>query len=150
MPIQSRMLGAKSTPAIRAILCYLSAQLFSASGSKSPEGSDSLHRDGSPALQNSALALFVLRVDANYAHDPAPVDHLALITNLLYRCPDFHFNSLSNRPGAPLAAHPMRASRISILSATRTAPTYSDKRCAHESSRRVKAPPRLCLPPGYG
>jgi hypothetical protein len=39
------------------------------------------------------LALLVLRVDANHAHDPAPVNHLALIANLFYRCPDFHIAS---------------------------------------------------------
>src|ERR1700682_5793865 len=38
-----------------------------------------------------SLALLVLRVDANYAHHAAPMDHLAFVTNFLYRCPDFHF-----------------------------------------------------------
>src|SRR5258705_9192010 len=37
-----------------------------------------------------SLALLVLRVRANYPHHPAPVNHLALVTNLFYRCPYFH------------------------------------------------------------
>jgi hypothetical protein len=38
-----------------------------------------------------SLALLVLRVDANHAHHAAPVDDLALVANLFYRCPNFHF-----------------------------------------------------------
>src|SRR6266478_5688688 len=41
-----------------------------------------------------SLALLVLRVGANHAHHAAPVNHLALVANLLYRCPYFHFASL--------------------------------------------------------
>src|SRR6266852_2947923 len=37
-----------------------------------------------------SLALLVLWVDANYPHYAAPVDHLALVTNLFNRCPNFH------------------------------------------------------------
>jgi hypothetical protein len=37
-----------------------------------------------------SLALLVLGVDANHPHHAAPVDHLALVTNLFYRCPYFH------------------------------------------------------------
>jgi hypothetical protein len=33
----------------------------------------------------------MLGVDANYAHHTAPVNHLALVANLFYRCPNFHF-----------------------------------------------------------
>jgi hypothetical protein len=35
-------------------------------------------------LPGLALALLVLRVDANHAHHTAPVDHLALVANLFY------------------------------------------------------------------
>src|SRR6266404_1796142 len=37
-----------------------------------------------------SLTLLVLRVDANHPHHAAPVDHLALVTNLFNRCPYFH------------------------------------------------------------
>src|SRR5882762_3257760 len=37
-----------------------------------------------------SLTLLVLRVDANYPHHAAAVNHLALVTNLFYRCPYFH------------------------------------------------------------
>jgi hypothetical protein len=37
-----------------------------------------------------ALALAVFRVDANHAHDAAPMNDLALHTNFLYRCANFH------------------------------------------------------------
>src|SRR6266436_4959134 len=37
-----------------------------------------------------SLTLLVLRVDANHPYHAAPVDHLALVTNLFYRCPYFH------------------------------------------------------------
>src|SRR6266571_2373195 len=37
-----------------------------------------------------SLALLVLGVDANHPHHAAPMDHLALITNLFHRCPNFH------------------------------------------------------------
>jgi hypothetical protein len=40
------------------------------------------------------LALLVLGVDADHAHHSAPVDHLALVTNLFYACPYFHTASL--------------------------------------------------------
>src|SRR4029077_9972590 len=42
-----------------------------------------------------SLALLVLRVGANHAHHPAPVNHLALVANLFYRCPNFHFPLLA-------------------------------------------------------
>src|SRR5712672_1592261 len=47
------------------------------------------------ASRNSrlSLALLVLRIGANHAHHAAPVNHLALVANLFYRCPNFH-NSL--------------------------------------------------------
>src|SRR5712691_7932418 len=37
-----------------------------------------------------SLTLLVLRVDTNHPHHAASVDHLALVTNLFYRCPYFH------------------------------------------------------------
>src|SRR6266478_3841436 len=37
-----------------------------------------------------SLTLLVLRVDANHPHHAAAVNHLALVTNLFYRCPYFH------------------------------------------------------------
>jgi hypothetical protein len=40
------------------------------------------------------LALLVLGVDADHAHHSAPVDYLALVTNLFYACPYFHAVSL--------------------------------------------------------
>src|SRR5713226_4189811 len=45
-----------------------------------------------------SLALLVLGVDANYPHHAAPVDHLALVTNLFYRCPYFHAVALLGKP----------------------------------------------------
>jgi hypothetical protein len=37
-----------------------------------------------------SLALLVFRVGANHAHHAAPVNYLALVANLFYRCPYFH------------------------------------------------------------
>src|SRR2546425_13321003 len=37
-----------------------------------------------------SLALLVLRVDTNHPHHAAPMDYLALVTNLFHRCPYFH------------------------------------------------------------
>src|SRR6267378_3407051 len=37
-----------------------------------------------------SLTLLVLRVDANHPHHAAPMNHLALVTNLFNRCPYFH------------------------------------------------------------
>jgi hypothetical protein len=45
-------------------------------------------------LPGLALTLLVLGIGANHAHHTAPVDHFALVANLFYRCPDFHFSSL--------------------------------------------------------
>jgi hypothetical protein len=42
------------------------------------------------SFEKLSLALLVLGVDANHAHHAAPVDHLALVANLFYRCPNFH------------------------------------------------------------
>src|SRR2546423_1729130 len=42
------------------------------------------------SLSFLALALFMLRIGANYAHHPAPMNHLALVANLFYRRPYFH------------------------------------------------------------
>src|SRR4029077_12705259 len=41
-------------------------------------------------LNSLSLALLVLGVNANYPHHTAAMDHLALVTNLFYRCPNFH------------------------------------------------------------
>src|SRR5258708_5295206 len=41
-----------------------------------------------------SLALLVLWVGANHAHHVAPVNHLALVAYLFYRCPYFHDPSL--------------------------------------------------------
>src|SRR5258707_3234390 len=41
-----------------------------------------------------SLALLVLWVGANHAHHAAPVNHLALVAYLFYRCPYFHDPSL--------------------------------------------------------
>jgi hypothetical protein len=38
-----------------------------------------------------SLALLVFGVLADHPHYAAPVDHLALVANLLYGCPDFHW-----------------------------------------------------------
>jgi hypothetical protein len=43
------------------------------------------------SLQKLSLALLVLRIAADHAHHAAPVDHLAFVANLFYRCPNFHF-----------------------------------------------------------
>jgi hypothetical protein len=37
-----------------------------------------------------ALALAVFRVDANHAHDAAPMNDFALHANFLYRCANLH------------------------------------------------------------
>src|SRR3984893_15267954 len=37
-----------------------------------------------------SLTLLVLRVGADNAHHAAPMNHLALVANLFYRCPYFH------------------------------------------------------------
>jgi hypothetical protein len=65
------------------------------------------------------LALLVLRVDANHAHHPAPVNDLALVADFLYRCTNFHLL----RPSAPPR---------SLCTGTRS---------ARASDRRAKAPP---------
>jgi len=44
-------------------------------------------------FQRLTLALFVLWVDANYPHDALAVDNLALVTHLLNRRTDFHFDN---------------------------------------------------------
>src|SRR5713226_8064373 len=62
-PIHSRFCGGRSTPAMRAMR--------------------------TPSFFLS-LALLVLGVDADHAHNAAPVDHLALVANLLDRRPNFH------------------------------------------------------------
>src|ERR1700756_558401 len=66
-PIQSRLFGGRSTPAMRAML-FLPASL--------------------------TLALAVLRVRTNHAHHSAPMNHFALHANFLYRCSYLHFDSV--------------------------------------------------------
>src|ERR1019366_3753896 len=96
-----RFCGGRSTPAIRAM--------------RAPQ-----------FVRGLSLTLFVLRVDANYAYDPAPVDDLALITNFLNRCPDFHFPLLDKyrpaRSGGPAPVF-----------------TYIGTRCDRASGRTEKA-----------
>jgi hypothetical protein len=58
------------------------------------------------ATQNStliaalSLALFVFRVDANHPHHTFAVDDLALVANLLYRCPYLHNPAFSRQLSA--------------------------------------------------
>src|SRR5215472_6149406 len=72
-PIHRRLLGGRSTPAMRAMLFSLS------------------------------LALAVLRVGANHAHHAAPVDNLALHANFLYRCSNLHATPSFRIPARPAA-----------------------------------------------
>src|SRR5229473_8510614 len=58
-----------------------------------------------------SLTLLVLGVDANYPHHAAPVDHLALVTNLFYRCPYFH-NPCSSLAALLVAIHNPAARQI--------------------------------------
>src|ERR1700732_1985799 len=60
-PTQSRLLGGKSTPAMRAIFFSLT------------------------------LALAVLCIHTDHAHHAAPMHNLALHTDFLNRCPYLHF-----------------------------------------------------------
>src|SRR5580704_8188107 len=57
------------------------------------------------------LALLVLRIGTDYPHHAAPVDHLAFVTNLFYRCPYFHCLCPSFRPlsaiSGPLKTRPL-------------------------------------------
>src|SRR5215471_8247705 len=68
-PISTRLLGGRSTPAIRAT---------------------------SPLLLT--LSLLVLRVLADHPHDALPPDDLALVADLLHRRPDFHDPAVSSYP----------------------------------------------------
>src|SRR5260370_3930534 len=58
-----------------------------------------------------SLALLVLRVDANYPHHAAPMDHLALVTYLFNRCPNFH-NPCSSLAKLLVAVHNPAARQI--------------------------------------
>jgi hypothetical protein len=40
--------------------------------------------------KNLSLPLLVFRIDANDPNHPAAVDDLALVTNFLHACPNFH------------------------------------------------------------
>jgi hypothetical protein len=70
---------------------------FSCGRSKSP------HQSIRNTLKLS-LALLVLRVAANHAHHAAPVDHLAFVANLFYRCPNFHFLLLTRNASPNLVS----------------------------------------------
>src|SRR5215831_7644454 len=71
-PISTRFVRGRSTPAIRA--------MFSAS--------------------QLTLTLLVLLIRANHAHHAAAAHDLALVTNSLYRCPNFHVRPLAIVPPA--------------------------------------------------
>src|SRR5260370_31959521 len=58
-----------------------------------------------------SLTLLVLRVDANHPHHAAPVDHLALVTNLFNRCSYFH-NPYSSLAELLVAVHNPAARQI--------------------------------------
>src|SRR5882672_6716841 len=53
------------------------------------------------------LPLLVSLVFADDPHDPAPADHLALVANLLDRCPDFHRTLPISRKAAENICKPM-------------------------------------------
>src|SRR6266849_1544444 len=89
-------------------------------------------------LKSLSLALLVFQVHANYPHHAAPVDHLAFVTNLFYRCPNFH-NLCS----------PM-LSNCAGLKAAATGSTCSGIQSGRASDRKARAPLRLCLPPESG
>jgi hypothetical protein len=42
-----------------------------------------------------SLALLVLGIGADHPHHATPVDHLAFVANLFYRCPNFHYPLLA-------------------------------------------------------
>jgi hypothetical protein len=76
-PTQSRLLGGRSTPAMRAM--RFSSLRFRLS-----------------------LALAVLRVDANHPDHAAPMNNLALHANLFNRCANLHFvDSVVSCPQKP-------------------------------------------------
>src|SRR5256886_5667977 len=58
-----------------------------------------------------SLTLLLLRVDANHPHHAAPLNHLALVTNLFNRCPYFH-NSCSSLAELLVAVHNPAARQI--------------------------------------
>src|SRR6266849_6444518 len=86
-----------------------------------------------------ALALLVLRVDADHSHHASPVDYLALVANLFNGRPDFHLPVLVS----PLWGFPLPAT-------ARRAATYSGRRCVPGSDRTAKARQRPCLQPECG
>src|SRR5271167_366423 len=57
------------------------------------------------------LALLMFRIGADYPHHATPVDHLAFVTNLFYRCPYFHCLCPSFRPLLPSGPPTWRASQ---------------------------------------
>src|ERR1700682_718570 len=81
---------------------------------------------------SSPLALFVFWVLTDHPHNTTPMDHLALVTNLFYRCSYFHeLDSLLSQPpnGGAIC---------------------SDKQCGRALNRTAKALQLPCLPPGCG
>src|SRR5580658_2314276 len=52
------------------------------------------------------LALLVLRIGADYPHHATPVNHLAFVANLFYRCPYFHCLCPSFRPLSSISGPP--------------------------------------------
>jgi hypothetical protein len=45
---------------------------------------------GKRRREKLSLTLLVLRVGADHAHNAAAMDYFALVTNLFYRCSNFH------------------------------------------------------------
>jgi hypothetical protein len=68
-------------------LLAISAKSFYVSSLVTPEKS---FQDLFSLCVYLALALLVLRYFANHPHHTAAMDDLALVTNLFYRCPNFH------------------------------------------------------------
>src|ERR1700739_3321395 len=85
-PIQSRLFGGRSTPAMRAML-FLPASL--------------------------TLALAVLCVRTDHAHYSAPMNHFALHANFLYRCSYLHFDSVLPCPTCPTTCSDTQSARAS-------------------------------------
>src|SRR4029077_19916104 len=74
-----------------------------------------------------ALALLVLRVGANHPDHAAPVDHLAFVTNLFYRCPYFHVRCSPTLPNC------------AGLKAAATKPIYNGIQSGRALDRKAKA-----------
>src|SRR6266851_513439 len=110
--MNARLLRGRSTPAIRAIVLLL------------------------------PLSLLVFRILANHPHHTLAVDDLALIANLLYRCPYFHKSVL----GRSSLVVGQSTSELSPGSSRPDATIYSDTQSARDSNRKAKAQLQLYLP----